>query len=472
MSTRSTDMSDQYEMSAPQVADTPQSYEPASPQSSIAEINNPTPSLSASALKRQAILTVIAAFTLTFTGCGLNFAFGVYQELYETTGGPFQDASPAQIDLIGTLAVSLMTIGAPFASAWTKSYGPCKVTVLGATLFAAGNILASFGTQLWHFILAQGVLLGCGTCLTYIPSVTVAPGWFDKRRGLALGIALSGTGVGGLVWAPTLRACNSYFGFRNTLRMTGGVSFVLICAAGLVLKWDPDSQKRNELNSRGNFKIPLVNWNIARSRMFVVKATAATVQAAAYYTPIYFFSSYAGSLGFSAIAGANFIALSNGLSAAGKVGLGYAADRYGRLNVLLACTLISALSILTLWLPSSLLGGSQNVSALFISFTIVYGITAGVYVSLFPTVLAEIFGVQHFASINGFLYMLRGLGTLVGTPVAGALIRSGTSTSVTKLPSNFTSCITMAGVLLTVASIAVFYVRLEAVKPVGWRWRM
>jgi MFS family permease len=421
---------------------------------------------------RQAILTIVAAFTLTFTGCGLNFAFGVYQELYETIGGPFQDVSPAQIDLIGTLAVSLMTIGAPFASAWTKSYGPCKVTMLGATLFAAGNILASFGTQLWHFILAQGVLLGCGTCLTYIPSVTVAPGWFDKRRGLALGIALSGTGVGGLVWAPTLRACNSYFGFRNTLRLTGGVSFALICTAGFVLKWDPDSQKRNELNSRGNFKIPLVNWNIAKSRMFVVKATAATVQAAAYYTPIYFFSSYARSLGFSAIAGANFIALSNGLSAAGKVILGYAADRYGRLNVLVICTLISALSILTLWLPSSLLGGSQNVSALFISFTILYGITAGVYVSLFPTVLAEIFGVQHFASINGFLYMLRGLGTLVGTPVAGALIRSGTSTTVTKLPSNFTSCITMAGVLLTVASMAVFYVRLEAVKPVGWRWKM
>ena len=69
----------------------------------------------------RAVLIVISSFVLTLTACGLNFAFGVYQELYETLGGPFANASPAQIDLIGTLGVSLMTMGAPFASAWTKS---------------------------------------------------------------------------------------------------------------------------------------------------------------------------------------------------------------------------------------------------------------------------------------------------------------------------------------------------------------
>jgi len=457
-------------MPSSEVVEIPLSSDPGNDEDSNAAMTTQN-TITTKQLNRQAILTVMAAFTLTFTGCGLNFAFGVYQELYETLGGPFEGVSPAQIDLIGTLAVSLMTIGAPFASAWAKSYGPCKVTLLGGILFAAGNILASFGTQLWHFILTQGVLLGCGTCLTYIPSVTVAPAWFDKRRGLALGIALSGTGVGGLVWAPSLRALNSTFGFRDSLRITGAISFILICGSGLILKWDPESQRQNEINAQRNFRIPLVNWNIARSRMFVVKAAAATLQAAAYYTPIYFFSSYARALGFSAIAGANFIAMSNGLSAAGKVVLGHTADRYGRLNVLLICTLISSLSILCLWLPSSLLGTGQNVSAIFIVFTVIYGVTAGVYVSLFPTVLAEIFGVQHFASINGFLYMLRGIGTLVGTPLAGALIRHGSS-SLTKLPSSFTSCITMVGVLLMASSVAVVWVRLEAGKRGDWRWKM
>lgn len=103
---------------------------------------------------------VISSSILTFTGCGLNFAFGVYQELYESMSGPFATASAAEIDLIGTMAVSLMTIGAPFVSAWTKTYTPRTIIIIGALAFSSANILASFGQQLWHFILTQGVLLG------------------------------------------------------------------------------------------------------------------------------------------------------------------------------------------------------------------------------------------------------------------------------------------------------------------------
>ena len=46
--------------------------------------------------------------------------------------------------------------------------------------------------------------------------------------------------------------------------------------------------------------------------------------------------------------------------------------------------------------------------SLFASYVILYSITAGAYVALFPTVLVELFGVQHFVSVNRLLYMLRG----------------------------------------------------------------
>src|SRR2546423_2364049 len=194
----------------------------------------PTTVVAAISVHRRAVMIVIASFLLTFTGCGLNFAFGVYQELYETPAGPFHgNVSPAKIDLIGTLAVSVMTIGAPFASAWTRIYSPRTVTLAGGILFAVANILASFGTMLWHFILMQGLLLGCGTCLSYIPAVTVAPGWYDQRRGLAMGIILSGTGVGGVVWAPLLRFLNAAIGFRNTMRATGVLAFILTSLSSL-----------------------------------------------------------------------------------------------------------------------------------------------------------------------------------------------------------------------------------------------
>lgn len=396
-----------------------------------------------------------------------------------------------------------MTIGAPLASAWTKVYTPRTVTLIGGTLLLLANTLASFSTQLWHFLLAQGVLLGCATCLSYIPAVTIAPGWFDARRGLAMGIILSGTGVGGVVWAPALRALNAAIGFRNTLRLTGGIGFALVSAAAMALEWDPASAARiaaerpsppsrrsprqsrlfSALRSILRTRIPLVNWRIANSRLFVAEAAGAALQAAAYYTPVYFFSSYARSLGYSAAAGASFIAASNASSAAGKVLLGYTADRAGRLNTLLFCTLVSAATALGLWFPSTRagqegeqegFGGNGRARALFVAFAVLYGVFAGAYVSLFPTVLVELFGVQNFASVNGFLYMVRGFGTLLGTPVAGALIHSGGARVAVgfgrggRAAEEYAKSSVMVGALLAAATVSVLWVRLEVG---GVRWK-
>ena len=417
---------------------------------------------------------MVSSFTLTLTACGLNFAFGVYQELYESLDGPFANATAAQIDLIGTLGVSLMTIGAPYASAWTKSYSPRTIISIGAVLFALANVLASFSVALWQFILTQGLLLGCGTCLAYIPAVTVAPGWFKERRGLAMGIVLSGTGIGGALWAPVLRALNAGIGFRNTLRLTGVLSFVLITGAGWILKWHPEIESRNRLEAspgQSRLRPPLANWQVVRSRMFFAQATGAVFQAAAYYTPVYFISTYARTLGYSSTAGANFIALSNGASACGKVLLGYIADRYGRLNVLLLCTLLSAISTLALWLPSTVTTSTNTATAAFAGFVVLYSVTAGAYVSLFPTVLVELFGVQHFASVNGLLYMLRGLGTLVGTPGAGALIRNHSHSQVALYSkSAFKSPSVLIGCILTGATLGCLWVRVEAMQQPGNRW--
>lgn len=211
--------------------------------------------------------------------------------------------------------------------------------------------------------------------------------------------------------------------------------------------------------------------------MFFAQAFGAVLQAAAYYTPVYFISTYAGTLGYSSTAGANFIALSNGTSACGKVLLGYFADRCGRLNVLLLCTLVSAVSTFALWFPSTTAMNEDTGMALFAAFVVLYSITAGAYVSLFPTVLVELFGVQHFASVNGLLYMLRGVGTLVGTPGAGALIRNsgggggGEMAAAVHSKLAFKSPSLLIGCLLASATVGCLWVRIEAgMQRPGGRW--
>ena len=466
----------------PSDAETQHSFERSSRanpnQLNNARSSSPPPSSSgAEVSSHKPILICLASTGLVFMCCGLNFAYGVYQDLYESlshdASSPFYGASPATIDLIGTLSVSVMTMGAPFASAWAKAFSPRSVILVGGVILGLSLVLASFGTKLWHFVLSQGLLLGIGTCLSYIPAVTTAPGWYDKRRGLAMGIILSGTGLGGIVWAPALRSLNTAIGFRNTLRLSGALGWLLITAAAWVMAWDPVNEQRyrveytNVSRIQALYRIPLVNWRVARSRKFLAHATGGFIQAGAYYAPIYFFSSYARSLNYSAEAGANFIALSNATNAIGKVFFGYVADRLGRLNTLLVTTIFSAVAILGFWLPSTLTPSTPaeyedtKYKALYITFVITYGMFASPYISLFPTSLVELFGAQNFASVNGFFYMLRGIGTLIGTPTAGALVTSKLQGGYESSRSYERTTIFL-GTLMAGASACVFWSRLES----------
>lgn len=60
-------------------------------------------------LLSRAVLVCVASFTVIFNASGTLFAFGVFQDLYETLSyqpdTPFTGTSPAAIGLIGTLAV-------------------------------------------------------------------------------------------------------------------------------------------------------------------------------------------------------------------------------------------------------------------------------------------------------------------------------------------------------------------------------
>lgn len=288
-----------------------------------------------------------------------------------------------------------------------------------------------------------------------------------------MGIILGGAGLGGVAWAPLLRYMNSRIGFRMTLRITGIIAALINSISALALKWEPSAVSRNQQDMQRRprgLNLPRVNLKIVRTRAFAAHAIGAALQAAAYVTPTYFLSTYAKTLGYSSATGANLIAVTNACNFIGKIIIGYLADRFGRLNALIVSTLLSGLVTLGLWLPSSLLLDESTRRGLFLCFICSYGFTSSAYVSLFFTGLAEQFGAENFDSINGLLYMIRGFGTLVGTPVAGALIHTGGAGGMEGIV-NFESTIVMVGVLLMSATMFVIWARVEHDLQHGWRLR-
>lgn len=231
--------------------------------------------------RRRQFLVGLCSWLCIFSACGGVFSFGVYQDVYQSysllPNNAFTGASPAAIDMIGTLGAALMTAGAPLAAAWTKRFGPRRVILAGSVLCLTAAMLASVSQTLWQFTLAQGVLMGLGTCLSYLPAVTVSPTWYTANRGLAMGLILSGTGLGGLVWAPIIHVLIARLGFRNALRVAGGVTAGLVAMGSFVIDWDPASKARLEAERarvrarpssrlRALWDVPLVDWRIARTK--------------------------------------------------------------------------------------------------------------------------------------------------------------------------------------------------------------
>ncbi|PYI11012.1 MFS general substrate transporter [Aspergillus sclerotiicarbonarius CBS 121057] len=390
---------------------------------------------------------------------------------------PFTGASSSEISLIGSIAASLMKLGAPYVVAWSKYYNPQSVICAGGILFGVSSVLASFGTALWHFQLTQGLLVGFATCLSFMPSMAVPPRWFGKHRGLNMGIISAGTGIGGLVWSPILTTCLDSMGYRNTLRLTGCLCTVLICASGAVLTWEPNMAARlREDNEKlswvsGLVMVPLPPRNIVMTRKFLAQCLNAAFQSAAYYTPIFYISAYSKTLGYSDAEGSNYTALSNACNAIGKVGVGFIADKIGRLDAFFLTTLLSSVSTAGLWTPSTVIGITDVSSGkrLFVGFTVVYGLFASAYIGLFSPALVELFGMDNMPRITGIMYMIQGAAGLVGTPVAGVLVRS-LSSSVD--PEDCLYMAVFVGALMVASTVTVFWARMEfMLERTGGRWR-
>jgi MFS family permease len=95
-------------------------------------------------------------------------------------------------------------------------FGVMVPLMVGAIGLGSGFISAGLAGNLWLFTLAQGLLLGLlGTSATFAPLVADTSLWFTRRRGIALGICMSGNYVAGAVWPLVIQHFIESAGWRS-----------------------------------------------------------------------------------------------------------------------------------------------------------------------------------------------------------------------------------------------------------------
>ena len=120
-------------------------------------------------------------------------------------------------------------------------FGPRAVMELGVALMAGGLLLAPLTTQPWHLYLTIGVLVGAGSvCLGYSGQSLFLPNWFNRRRGLAMGLAFAGVGIGSMTLLPWVQHMIEQTGWRTACTAMGILVLVVLAPINLLLRKRPE----------------------------------------------------------------------------------------------------------------------------------------------------------------------------------------------------------------------------------------
>src|SRR5215510_14995316 len=118
--------------------------------------------------------------------------------------------------------------------------GPRLVMELGVLLMAAGLLLAPLTRETWHLYLTIGVLVGAGSvCLGYSGQSLFLPNWFVRRRGLAMGLAFAGVGIGSIALLPWVQWLIESAGWRTACVAMGLLILVVLAPINLLLRKRP-----------------------------------------------------------------------------------------------------------------------------------------------------------------------------------------------------------------------------------------
>ncbi|KAK5981456.1 Monocarboxylate transporter [Trichostrongylus colubriformis] len=173
-------------------------------------------------------VVVMGTFFIHVVADGFVYSFGV---LVDELMREFESDNTITATILSLLTGFTLGSG-PLASAVCNKYG-CRVTAItGATIAIVGCTSSYFASKMWHIILSVGVIMGIGSGLMYCPAIVIVTMYFEKRRSFATGIAVTGAGVGTMVFSPINDYVMSHYGWRAVFLLFIGVfSLCVVCAS-------------------------------------------------------------------------------------------------------------------------------------------------------------------------------------------------------------------------------------------------
>jgi MFS family permease len=298
-------------------------------------------------------------------------------------------------------------------------------------------MMTSICKELWHFILAQGVLGGIASGMVFSPAIAAVGQYFHKKRGIAMSIGIAGSSLGGVIFPIALNEMlrKPNLGFGWSVRILGFVILALLAPSCLVIKARLPPRKSSFLILSALKEPPFIT--LVASCFFLLMGM---------FPPMFFLPSYAIAHGMSSKLAFYLVAIFNAASLPGRILPGFLADKLGRLNMLFFAGISSGILALCWQVCED--------NAAIIVFTALFGFCSGAIISGMSVGLASV--PKDPRNIGTYLGMGMGMSafaTLVGPPASGAMVSRY---------HGFEQVSIFSGVVLLVGSVLVIPAKLLA----------
>ena len=301
--------------------------------------------------------------------------------------------------------------------------------VIGICLIVTGVAFAAYSqcTQLWHFYLVSVLVGAFGAGTSTLPASILLTNWFNDKRGLAMGIAFTGSGIGGMLCNPLAQwVINNYdwqmaYIVLAVLFLVVTLPFVLFVIKlhpsmkGMTALGDTDESEETAALHGLNAGEALRNmsfWIIALCFLILEMITFGVQN----NIPIYLKD-----VGYTATFGATIAAAYMGLLVLGKLLMGSILDKWGaKIGIIFGVTML---------VGSMFAFVNAQIMMLVIVFVIAFAMASPMATVLSSYIIGHVFGNLDYGTIYGLIQIFATVGLAISMPLSGAIFeRTGSLT--------------------------------------------
>lgn len=393
----------------------------------------------------KAYLVVFGAFLGLIIDFGLMnsvAAIQVYVQAHQ-----LQDVSVATTGWIFSIYTFLTFGGGLVAGPLFDQFGARAIGIPGSIMMVVGIFTTGSCTSIYQFILAFGVCSGLGTSLLMTPLVGVISHFFLKKRAMAMGLAMMGGSLGGVILPLILRELYPKVGFGWALRIIGFIFIGLLVPCLFLIDDRHKELNKDQDNTRSLYmKVKDgLDFSGLKEKPYALLVIALVMNEFSLILCFTYISSYALSRGYSDSTALIVLTVCNAAGIPGRYIPSHLSDYFGRFNVICFCSLMMTVSLFVVWYPfGSYIGGMYT-------FAVIYGFFSAATLSLTPSCTGQISKTRDFGKRYGTAYFFAAFGNLICIPIGGAIINKSTKKEFDNMVL-FAACTCVCATFFFVAS--------------------